>query len=115
MSFYSIYNITSKIVIGYNYKNNFRVEHLLFTTQCHAKNGEDACNGPYYMNLLNDSELVNLGSVFKHYLPFGTYALIKNNTLSIFMLSGSILFSIPFQFNTNHAFIKIMPLYNVYV
>ena len=31
------------------------------------------------------------------------------------MLSGSIQFSIPFQFNTNHAFIKIMPLYNVYV
>ena len=39
----------------------------------------------------------------------------KNNMLSIFMLSGSIQFSIPFQFNTNHAFIKIMPLYNVYV
>ena len=30
------------------------------------------------------------------------------------MLSGSIQFSIPFQFNTNNAFIKIMPLYNVY-
>ena len=30
------------------------------------------------------------------------------------MLSGSIQFSIPFQFNTNHAFIKIMSLYNVY-
>ena len=30
------------------------------------------------------------------------------------MLSGSIQLSIPFQFNTNHAFIKIMPLYNVY-
>ena len=27
------------------------------------------------------------------------------------MLSSSIQFSIPFQFNTNHAFIKIMPLY----
>ena len=41
-------------------------------------------------------------------------ALIKNNALSIFMLSGSIQLSIPFQFNTNHAFMKIMPLYNVY-
>ena len=67
------------------------------------------------MNLLDDSELLDLGSAFKHYLSLGTCALIKNNTLSIFMLSGSIQFSIPFQFNTNHAFIKIMPLCNVYV
>ena len=64
---------------------------------------------------LDDSELFDLGSAFNHCLSLGTYALIKNNTLSIFMLSGSIQFSIPFQFNTNHAFIKIMPLYNVYV
>ena len=27
----------------------------------------------------------------------------KNNALSIFMLSGSIYFSLQFQFNTNHA------------
>ena len=27
----------------------------------------------------------------------------KNNALSIFMLSGSIQFSLPFQFDTNHA------------
>ena len=67
------------------------------------------------MNFLNDSKLLDLGSTFNHYLSLGTYALIKNNTLSIFMLSGSIQFSIPFQFNTNHAFIKIMSLYNVYV
>ena len=39
----------------------------------------------------------------------------KNNTLNIFMLSGSIQFSIPFPFNINHAFIKIMPLYNISV
>ena len=64
---------------------------------------------------LDDSELFDLGSALNHCLSLGTYALIKNNTLSIFMLSGSIQFSIPFQFNTNHAFIKIMPLYNVYV
>ena len=32
----------------------------------------------------------------------------KSNALSIFMLSGSIQFSLPFQFNTNHAsFINI--------
>ena len=30
----------------------------------------------------------------------------KNNTLSIFMLSGSIQFCIQFSFHINHAFIK---------
>ena len=67
------------------------------------------------MNLLDDSKLLDLGSAFKRCLSLGTCALIKNNTLSTFMLSGSIQFSIPFRFNTNHASIKIMPLYNVYV
>ena len=79
------------------------------------KNGEDACDGAYSVNFLNDSEVLDLGSTFNHCLSLGTYALIKNNTLSIFMLNVSIQFSIPFQFNTNHAFIKIMPLYNVYL
>ena len=62
------------------------------------------------MNFLDDSELPDLGSAFNHSLSLGTCALIKNNTLSIFMLSGSIHFSIPFRFNMNYAFIKIMPL-----
>ena len=115
MAFYVVYNIISKIVIEYKYKNTFGVELFLFTKQCHVQNGEDACNGAYFVNLLDDSELLDLGSAFKHCLSLGTCALIKNNTLSIFMVSGSIQFSIPFQFNTNHAFIKIMPLYNVYV
>ena len=79
------------------------------------KNGEDACDGAYSVNYLNDSELLDLGSAFNHCLSLGTCALIKNNTLSIFMFSSSIQFSIPFQFNTNNAFIKIMSLYNVYV
>ena len=77
------------------------------------KNGEDACDGAYSMNFLDDSKLLDLGSAFNHCPSLGTCALIKNNTLSIFMLSGFIKFSIPFQFNTNHAFIKIMSLYNV--
>ena len=79
------------------------------------KNGEDACDDAYSVNFLNDSELLDLGSAFDHCLSLDTCALIKNNTLSIFMLSGSIQFSIPFQFNTNLTFIKIMPLYSVYV
>ena len=78
------------------------------------KNGEDACDGAYSVNFLNDFELLDLGSAFNHCLSLGICALI-NNTLNIFMLSGSMQLSIPFQFNTNHAFIKIMSLYNVYV
>ena len=78
MEFYAIYNIISKIVFRYRYKNNFGVELLLFIKQCHAqKNGEDACDGAYFVNFLNDSELLDLGSAFNHYLSFGTYALIK--------------------------------------
>ena len=116
MAFYAVYNVISKIVFRYRYENNFGVELLLFTKNCHAKkNGEDACDGAYSVNLLDDSELLDLGSAIKHCLSFGTCALIKNNTLSIFMLNGSIQFSIPFQFNMNHAFIKIMHLYHVYV
>ena len=106
-----------KIVFNYRYKNNFKVKLLLFTKHCHVKNiyiySEDACDGAYSVNSLNDFELLDLGSAS---LSITRYLLIdKNNTLSIFMLSGSIQFSIPFQFNTNHAFVKIMHLYNVCV
>ena len=65
------------------------------------------------MNSLNDSELLDVGSAslfITRYLRID-----KNNTLNIFMLSGSIQFSIPFLFITNHAFVKIIPLYNVCV
>ena len=85
MAFYVVYNIISKILIGYKYKNNFGVELILFKKQCHVQNGEDACNEAYSVNLLNDSKLLDLGSTFKHCLSLGTYALIKNNTLSIFI------------------------------
>ena len=78
------------------------------------KNGEDACDGAYFVNFLNDSELLNPGSTFNHCLSLDTCALIKKYAKH-FMLSGSIQFSIPFQFNTNHAFIKIIPLYNVHL
>ena len=60
------------------------------------KNCDDACDGAYSVNFLDDSEFLDLGFVFNHCLSLGTCALIKNNTLSIFMLSGSIQFSIPF-------------------
>ena len=41
------------------------------------KNGEDVCDGAYSVNFLSDSELLDLGSAFNHYLSLGTYALIK--------------------------------------
>ena len=61
MEFYVVYNIITKIVFRYRYKNNFGVELLLFTKQCHAQNGEDAYDGAYFMNFLNDSEHPTLG------------------------------------------------------
>ena len=84
------------MVIGYKYKNNFGVELFLFTKQCHVQNVEVACNGAYSVNFLDDSELLDLGFALKHYLSLDTCALIKNNMLNIFMLSGSIQFSIAF-------------------
>ena len=77
MAFYAVYNIISKIVFRYKYKNNFGVELLLFTKQCHAQNGEDACDEAYSVNFLNDSDLLGLGFYFNHYLSLGTCALIK--------------------------------------
>ena len=41
------------------------------------KNGDDACDGAYSVNLLNDSKLLDLGPAFNHCLSLGTYALIK--------------------------------------
>ena len=77
MELYAVYNIITKIVFRYSYKNNFRVELLLFTKKCHAQNGEVACDAAYSMNFLNDSKLLDLGSPFNHYLSLGICALIK--------------------------------------
>ena len=74
---FSIYNIISKIVFRYRYKNNFGVELLCLQNNVMLKNGEDACDGAYSVNSLNDSELLDLGSAFNHCLSLGTCALIK--------------------------------------
>ena len=97
------------------YKMDVQSSNCFYKISMLKKNGLNAYVEAYSVNFLDDSELLDLRSAFNHSLSLGTYALIKNNTLSIFMLSGSIQFSIPFQFNTNYAFIKIMPLYIVYV
>ena len=88
---------------------------LFYKISLFKRNGVNAYVGAYSVNFLDDFELLDLEFAFNHCLSLGTCALIKNNTLSIFMLSGSIQVSIPFQFKTNHAFIKIMPVYHVYV
>ena len=41
------------------------------------KNGEDVCDGAYFVNFLSNSELLDLGSAFNHYLSLGTCTLIK--------------------------------------
>ena len=41
------------------------------------KNGEDASDGAYSVNFLNDSELLDLGSGFNYCLSLGTCSLIK--------------------------------------
>ena len=51
-----------------------------FCLQNHVmlKNGENACDGGYSMNFLNDSELLDLGSAFNNYQSLGNYTLIKS-------------------------------------
>ena len=63
------------------------------------------------LNFLYDYALLDL--VF--FLFTRNLRIDKNNMQSIFILGGSIQLSIPFQFNTNYAIIKIMSLYYVYV
>ena len=77
MALYAIYNIISKIVFRYRYKNNFGVELLLLQNNVMLKNGENACDGAYFVNFLNDSKLLDLGSTFNHCLSLDTCALIK--------------------------------------
>ena len=78
MAFYAIYNIISKIKFRYRYKiiselNSFCLQNNVMK----KKNGEDACDGAYSVNFLDDFELLDLGSAFNHYQSLSTCALIK--------------------------------------
>ena len=78
MVFYVVYNIISKIVFRYRYKNNFGVElPFVYKKISCKKNGEDACDGAYSVNFLDESELLDLGFAFDHCLSLGTCTLIK--------------------------------------
>ena len=78
MAFYAVYNIISKIVFRYRYKKIIsELNSFCLQKNVMLKNGEDACDGAYSVNFLNDSELLNLGSAFNHCLSLGTCALIK--------------------------------------
>ena len=88
------------------YKIDVQSSNYFYKISVFKRNGVNSYVRTYFVNFLDDSELLDLGSVFNHCLSLGTCALIKNNTLSIFMLSGSVQFSIPFKFNMNHALSK---------
>ena len=77
MAFYSIYNIISKIIIRYRYKIILELNSFCLQNNVMLKNGEDACDEAYSVNFLNDSELLDLGSAFNHYISLGTCILIK--------------------------------------
>ena len=77
MPFYAIYSIISKSYLDISTKiilelNSFCLQNIVM-----LKNSEDACDEAYYVNFLNDSELLDLGSAFNHYLSLGTWALLK--------------------------------------
>ena len=79
MAYYVIYNMTSKTVFRYRYKIILELNSVCLQNNVMLKNGEDACDGAYSVNFLNDSELLDLGSTFNHCLSLGTSALIKKN------------------------------------
>ena len=87
MAFYVVYNMISKIVFRYGIKIILELNSFCLQNNVMLKNGEDVCDGAYFVNFLNDSELLDLGFAFNHCLRID-----KNNTLNIFMLSGSIPF-----------------------
>ena len=77
MAFYVVYNIISTIKFRYRYKIISELNSFCLQNTVMLKNGEDACDGAYSVNFLNDSELLDLGSAFNHYQSLGTCTLIK--------------------------------------
>ena len=78
MEFYAVYNIISKIILRCRYKKIIsELNSFCLQTNVMLKNGEDACDGAYFVNFVNESELLDLGSTFNHCLSLGTYELIK--------------------------------------
>ena len=77
MTFYAVYNMISKIVFRYRYKIISELNSFCLQNNVMLKNGEDVCDGAYSVNFLSDSELLDLGSAFSHYLSLGTCVLIK--------------------------------------
>ena len=75
------------------------------------ENDENACDRAYSVNFLDDFELLDLESAFNPRPLLGNCALIKNNMLSIFMLSGSIQFSLYFSLSQIMQFYMTMLSY----
>ena len=77
MAFYAFYNIISKFVFNIGTKIISELNSFCLQNNVMLKNGEVACDGAYFVNFLNDSEHLDLGSGFNHYQSLGTCALIK--------------------------------------
>ena len=73
MAFYAVYNIISKIVLDIGTKIISELNSFCLQNNVMLKNAEDACDGAYSVNFLNDSELLDLGSAFNHYQSLSTY------------------------------------------
>ena len=59
------------------YKIDVQSLNCFYKYQLLKKNGVNAYNEAYFVNLLNDFELLDLGSAFNHYQSLGTCTLIK--------------------------------------
>ena len=68
MTFYAFYNIISKIVFRHRYKIISESNSFCLQNNVMLKNGDDACDGGYFVNFLNDFKLLDLGSAFNQYL-----------------------------------------------
>ena len=65
------------------------------------KNCENACDGAYSVNFLDDSELLDLESAFDHCLSLSTCALIKQYTKYFHVLwFYTVLYSISVQYES---------------
>ena len=77
MAFCAIYNIISKIIFIYRYTKIISELNSCLQNNVMLKNGDDACDGAYSVNFLNEYKFLDLGSAFIHCLLLGTWALIK--------------------------------------
>ena len=77
MAFYFVYNIISKTYSDIGTKIISELNSFCLQNNIMLKNGEDAFDISYSVNLVNESELLDLRSAFNYCLSLDTCALIK--------------------------------------